>query len=442
MNDNDAPAVPVWTLCTSEANALVPAVADGDALTPERLAELRTALAAFSSAPLVTLEAWPLAKKRDRSAGLPLDALSPLAQELSRLVAASAKDVSAVAAVAESSEVLYRMVLPAKVAAQVGKGLVKPMASKAVKDGVYGDLVGKTANSAHGVVAKATFVPVERAAAGVATTGTAGTAVGTAAGAGAVTVAAPLVLLAVAVGASAYADDQRRKAIEHITELLEQLHDDNLERERNELDGCRDAIDKATGLLLDRGKVGASLGLDSAVHEISIAMQNAERRVKKWEVALSSFVGGWVEVSQLEASFPGVSEDGGTFRTHLELATLAVALKRRVVVLQGVEAGQSDPNNPFEHFVRSLKDDQQRILDLEARIDRVLLRLSALEVRAPKRLIDKVMTRKQVDGLLAASYRLRALEGGVGAAGAEAEVVIEIEKHSDGTLLVLPARTS
>ena len=256
------------------------------------------------------------------------------------------------------------------------------------------------------------------------------------------TVAAPLVLLAVAVGASAYADNQRQKAIEHITELLEQLHDDKLERERNELDGCRDAIDKATGLLLDRGKVGASLGLDSAVHAISTAIQNADRRVKKWEAALDSFVGNRVEVSELEAAFPGVCEDGGTFRTHLELAALAISLKRRVVLLQGVEAGQSDPDNPFENFVRSLKDDQQRILDLEARIDNVLLRLSALEVRSPQRLIDKVMTRKQVDSLLETSYRLRALGAGVGAVAPSQEVVIEIEKHSDGTLLVLPARAA
>jgi hypothetical protein len=95
------------------------------------------------------------------------------------------------------------------------------------------------------------------------------------------TVAAPLVLMAVAVGASAYADHDRQKAVENITELLEKLHDDKLEAERSELDGCRDAIDKATALLLDRGKVGASLGLDSAVHAISTATQNAERRVKK-----------------------------------------------------------------------------------------------------------------------------------------------------------------
>lgn len=435
MTDNDDNVVPIWTLCTSESNTLVPAVADGGTLTPERLTELRSALAAFSSEPLVTLEAHPLAKKRGRSAGLPLDAVSPLAQELSRLVAANAKSVPAVAQVAESSEVLYRMVIPAKVAAQIGKGLVKPMRSKAVANGIYDNLVDAATNVS---VAKATLVPVETAAKGTA----AGTAVGAAAAGGAITVAAPLVLLAVAVGASAYADNQRQKAIEHVTELLEQLHDDKLERERNELDGCRDAIDKATGLLLDRGKVGASLGLDSAVHAISTAMQNADRRVKKWEAALDSFVGNRVEVSELEVGFPGVCEDGGTFRTHLELATLAISLKRRVVLLQGVEAGQSDLDNPFASFVRSLNNDQQRILELEARIDDVLLRLSALEVRSPKRLTDKVMTRKKVDALLETSYRLRALGVGVGAVARSEEVVIEIEKHSNGSLMVLPARAA
>lgn len=437
MNDNDAPAVPVWTLCTSEADVRVPAVTEPGALTSERLTELRSALATFSSAPLVTLEAHPLATRRGRSGGLPLDAVSPLAQELSRLVAANATNVPAVAQVAESGEVLYRMVIPARVAAQVGKGLIKPMRSTAVANGIFDNLVDATTNV---TVAKATLVPVETAAASAATTGAAGTAVGTFAAGAAITVAAPLVLLTVAVGASAYADSQRQKAIEQITELLEHLHDDRLEHERSELDGCRDAIDKATGLLLDRGKVGASLGLDSAVHAISTAIQSADRRVKKWEASLDSVVDNRVEVSELEADFPGVCEDGGTFRTHLELANLAISLKRRVVLLQGVEASQSDPDNQFENFVRSLNDDQQRILDLEARIDNVLLRLSALEVRSPRRLIDKLMTRKQVDSLLETSYRLRALSAGVGAAAPSQEVVIEIEKHSDGTLLVLPAR--
>ena len=304
---------------------------------------------------------------------------------------------------------------------------------------MYGDLVASTGKSV--IAAKATFVPVETASAGA--TGTAvGAAAGTAAAGTAMTVAVPLVLMAVAVGASAYADHERQRAIENITELLEKLHDEKLESERSELDGCRDAIDKATALLLDRGKVGASLGLDSAVHAISIATQNAERRVKKWEAALDAVLeDDHVDVAELEAAFPGVTRDGGEFRAHLEMAALAIALKRRVIVLQGVEAGQGDQDNPFENFVRSLREDQQRINDLEGRIENVLRRLSALELRTPKRLIDKVMTRKQVDSLLDASYRLRALDPGQHAA-ANADVIIEIEKHGDGTLLVLPARAS
>jgi hypothetical protein len=127
------------------------------------------------------------------------------------------------------------------------------------------------------------------------------------------------------------------------------------------------------------------------------------------------------------------------FRIHLELAALAIALKRRVIILQGVEAGQSDPENQFENFVRSLKKDEQRIFDLEARIDNVLRRLSELEVRSPRGLIDNLMTRKQVNDLLETSYRLRALGTEFGALAPNQEVVIEIEKHSDGTLLVIPA---
>ncbi len=239
-----------------------------------------------------------------------------------------------------------------------------------------------------------------------------------------------------------YADQQRQRATEHIADLLQKLHDDKLEQERNELDGCRDAIDKATALLLDRGRVGASLGLDSAVYAISTATETAVRRVQRWEAALDAIGDKRVEAPKVEAAFPGISEEGGEFRTHVELAALAIALKRRVIVLQGVEAGQSAPDNPFENFVRSLRADQQRIDELEARIGTALLRLSALELRSPKRLIDKVMTRKQVDGLLDTSYRLRALRDGLGAAAPNAEVVIEIEKHSDGTLLVRPAHTS
>ncbi|MGB6040351.1 MAG: hypothetical protein WBG39_10940 [Gordonia sp. (in: high G+C Gram-positive bacteria)] len=435
MSDESGTVVPVWTLSTIEG-ATVPALADEGSLSPERLSELRSALAAFASAPMVTLEARPLPAKQKRSGGLQLDAMSPLAQELSRLVTNSSK-VPAVVEVAQSTETLYRMHVPAKFASEFGKGLVKQMPSKAVDGGFYGDLMSST-----GVVAKATYVPVEAASAG-AKGAVVGTATGAAAAGGALTVAAPLVLMAVAVAASAYADQQRQKAIENITALLEKLHVDRLEAERSELDGCRDAIDKATTLLLDHGKVGASLGLDSAVHAISAATQRAVTRVTRWESALDALAGNQVDVAELEVAFPGLTDDGGgEFRAHLELAALAIALKRRVVVLQGVEVGQSDVDNPFESFTRSLRDDQRQIADLEGRLEIVLRRLSVLELRSPKRLLDKVMTRKQVDSLLDTSYRLHALAPAHSTTCPNADVVIDIEKHSDGTLLVLPARAS
>jgi hypothetical protein len=137
-----------------------------------------------------------------------------------------------------------------------------------------------------GAVAQATFVPVGEAAAAGAIGGAGATVGAAVAGGTALTLAAPLVLMAVAVGASAAADYQRQQAIEHITELLEQLHEQKLDDERNELDGCRDAIDKATAILLDEGKLGVSLGLDSAVYEISKALAAADRRLAQWQNAL------------------------------------------------------------------------------------------------------------------------------------------------------------
>ena len=127
MSDHEMSVVPFWTLSTND-RAEVPAAALDASLTPGRLAELRSALAAFSSAPLVTLEAHPLPANRDRAAGgLPLDALSPLAK-VSRLVASRREEHASVARIAESGEVLYRMEVPPRLLRTVGKGLLKPMA--------------------------------------------------------------------------------------------------------------------------------------------------------------------------------------------------------------------------------------------------------------------------------------------------------------------------
>jgi hypothetical protein len=67
----------------------------------------------------------------DRSRGIPLDAASPLAQHLSQLISKTASPPSTT--LTTVSKGLYRMVVPAKVAAQFGEGLVRPMTSRRLR---------------------------------------------------------------------------------------------------------------------------------------------------------------------------------------------------------------------------------------------------------------------------------------------------------------------
>lgn len=431
MSDSKA-VVPVWTLATRDVS--VPAIMD-DAMTPERLGELRTVLAAMADAPIVTLEAHPMPKDLDRGPGIHLDCASPLATHLSQLVGQTSKAAPA-ASTAAAGEVLYRMVVPAKVAAQVGSGLVKPMASKAVAGGVHSALKGSSK-----IAAQATFVPVAgKAAAAGAAGGSAATAGAAVASAGALTVAAPLVLMAVAVGVSAHADHKRQQAIENITSLLKQLHDDALQRERSALNGCRSAIEKATAILLDQGRVGASLGLDSASYAIDVAISQAEDRVKTWREALVDVGNKPVEMAKLRKTFEGIDDEMGKFHAHLEIAALAIALKKRVIVLQAVEHSQLDPANPFESFVGALKSDQHRVNELEARIGSVLRQLSTLELDRPRGFRDKIFTASEVEKLLSASYKLRRLSEGLPETEGVSDVAIEIARNADGSVVVFPAK--
>ncbi|MER5894397.1 hypothetical protein [Streptomyces sp. NPDC001876] len=433
MIDYRKATVPVWALATGDVQ--VPAVVGDEPMTAERLGELRSVLAALAAEPIATLEVHPLPDTLDRSRGIPLDAVSPLAQHLSQLITQSARSSSVAAKATAAGENLYHMVVPAKVAAQFGQGIVRPMVAKGVACGIRGPLV----NSTGSIAAHATFVPVGKAAAAGAAGGAGATAGVAAAGSVALTVAAPLVLMAVAVGVSAHVDQKRQQAIEHITELLEQLHEEKLDDEHSELDGCRDAIDKATAVLLDQGKLGASLGLDSAVHAINTALGKADRRLARWQSALDKVPDGEaVEIATLTKSFPGVDEPGGTFRAHLELAALAIALKQRVIVLQAVEHAQSDPGNLFENFARVLKRDHQRLTALESGIAGVLVRLSALELARPQSL-RPVFTTGEVDRLMRATNRIHQLGDGAMVDSRATDVAIDIAREKDGSVIVFPA---
>lgn len=245
--------------------------------------------------------------------------------------------------------------------------------------------------------------------------------------------------MAVAVGVSAYTDNKRQQAIEHITELLEQLQEEKLEAEHSELDGCRDAIDKATAILLDQGKLGASLGLDSAVHAINTALGAADRRLAGWQSTLDKLPEGKaVEISTLTKSFPGVDDQGGTFRTHLEIAALAIALKQRVIVLQAVEHAQSEPDNLFVNFARALKADHQPLNTLETSIAGVLERLSQLELARPSGL-RPVFTTGEVERLMRSANLIHKLGDGGMVNGRTTDVAIEIARDKEGLVVVFPA---
>ncbi|MFD7953431.1 hypothetical protein ACFV4X_08035 [Streptomyces ardesiacus] len=433
MTDDRKGIVPVWTLATGDVR--VPALTGDGPMTAERLDELRGALAALADEPIATLEARPLPDSLDRGRGIPLDAASPLAQHLSQLITQSARSSSSAATATATGEGLYRMVIPAKLAAQVGQGCLRPMTAKGTSGAIRSALV----DSSGKIAGASTFVPVGQAATAGAVGGagaTAGVAVG---GSAMLTVAAPLVLMAVAVGVSAHADGKRQQAIEHITEMLEQLQEQELEQEHSTLDGCRDAIDKATAILLDQGRPGVSLGLDSAVHAINSALGAVDRRLAKWQSALDKLPEGQtVDLGTLTKSFPGIDDQGGVFRAHLELAALAIALKRRVVVLQAVEHAQGDPDNLFQSFTRVLKRDQQRLDALESGLAGVLVRLSTLELARPSGL-RPVFTTAEVDRLMRAAHRIRQLGDGVVVDSRPTDVAIEIAREENGSVIVFPA---
>jgi len=404
-------------------------------MTSERLSQLRQALAVFLETPLVTMEAYALPPETHVGGGRLLDAASPLAVELRNLLLkAPANAARSSANLGKSTETLYRIVVPKVVAAQLGAGLVRHMPSKAVKGGIHSAILGRA-----GIVRHTTFVPVASPA-GAGAAATAGGAAGAATAAGVATMAGPLVLLAMATAASVYAEEQRRKAMERLTELLEELATYQLNEERDRLNGATRAIEKATALLLDKGEVGHSLGLDAAVNTVETALSTAERRVGKWRRRLEAFPTEGVDIRSLIEAFAGIDQPSGAFRVKLRLASLAIAMQRRVAVLQAVEHAQKSPELDFRRFTAVLQDEQERVDNLQSDLRALLVDIAELQLRAPNRHISLLLTRSDANDLLAWPGRLRQLMGEESAAVSELpEIEIGLIQRADGKVLVLPA---
>ncbi len=115
-----------------------------------------------------------------------------------------------------------------------------------------------------------------------------------------------------------------------------------------------------------------------------------------------------MEITALQKAFPDIDKPESEFRAHLEIATAAIAMKKRVLVLQAVEHAQMDRENPFESFVRTLKKDEKRVLELESGLNDLLRKLSQLQLTRSRRFLDKhLLTATEVDNLLNTTYKLR-----------------------------------
>ena len=396
--------VPVWMIGTESdklSEEFVPPPTSKDGITPERLTQLRDGLAAFMDTPLVSMEAHTLPSDFRSTGGRLLEASSPLARHLADLVRHSQSSLKSVSRTGASGEVLYRMVVPAKVARMLGAGVARSMPSALTTAGIHGGIL-----STAGLVGQATFVPV-------------GVVASVAGGAGLVTVAPPLVLLAIATAATVHAEKQRRLALRRITSLLGDLKQSQIHETRDALMASSRAVDKATAVLLDEGRLGHSLGLDSAVHAIDAAVEAAARRSEGWVKALEGFGNSDISPDQLERTFPGIEDSAGEFRGQLRMAAFTIAMKRRVAVLQAVDHAQQAPELTLPRFASNLKLEHEAVDELEKRLTDILQALARLQIGPSGRLIDRVLLREEVKTLLKWPARLREL------AEAEAPMVQE-----------------
>lgn len=400
----DEQTVPAWILATDDV-AMPPVNVDGR-MTPQRLEELRSALAAFVDAPIATLEVRPLPTSLDFSRGTPLGSASPLAQQLTELIDRTVQ-AGVSAGIESAQKALFRMVIPARVVDQFGAGFAEPAS---VPD------VGDESESSAGAVEVIKF---------------AATAVGVPPSIS--TVAAQLITMAVAAGISTYTGQRRE-----VLDLLEKIQQDNLKTEWFDLNGCRSAIDRAAAVLLDEGQIGETLGLGPAVHTVDKAVARTEGRLAEWQQALDGFQGRRVELGNLERRFGNFDDAQNEFHSHLRLAALAIKLKRRIEVLQATQHAQLNPGNSFESFTKVLNAGSERLNQLESGINDVLRRLSTIEVDRSKGLRDFAFSAGEVDKMLRTTYRLREL-GERLKPDSRADVAIEIARSSDGSVVVFPA---
>ncbi|MEU5554053.1 hypothetical protein ABZ738_30200 [Micromonospora sp. NPDC047793] len=150
--------------------------------------------------------------------------------------------------------------------------------------------------------------------------------------------------------------------------------------------------------------------MDAAVHTVDTAIAAAKRRADAWRAKLAAFSSEGVEIADLIKAFPGIDQPNSAFRIELRLASLAIATKRPVAVLQAVEHAQKSPELDFRRFTAMVQDEQRSVDELQGKRHALLVQLAELRLRAPTRsFTDRLLTQGEVNKLLAWPGRLRQL---------------------------------
>jgi hypothetical protein len=197
------------------------------------------------------------------------------------------------------------------------------------------------------------------------------------------------------------------------------------------------AISKATAVLADEGRLGASLGIDAAAHAVDTAVSRAERRLQGWETALSK-VGLTVTPDTLRRTFPGIESPHGEFRAKLEMAAFALSMKRRLVILQAAEHTRLNDGLALRRFTKELAKDSETLDELERRFTELVATISRLGLQAPDRRRNVLFRPGEVNNLLKWGPRLRKLADDtalkpIGASDVEVSLVVE----DDGDVRIL-----
>jgi hypothetical protein len=395
MSEGDP--LPFWILGSGPGEPLpVDVRLKAEGLTADKLRQLRSALAAFADDPPVTLERYEL-PAGTVTGGHAVAQGAPILKHLAAIVGPKAAVTTRTSA---GGETLYRMVVDQSVAGQLAQGLARPM--EAGGGGIYSAVLGKG-----GIVANARFVPAaaaEGGGVGLAAAG-GGAAIGLG---GAVVAAAPFVILAVAAASAIYTEEQRRRALERIESSLKELLKNDLDQEMAAINGAMPALAKATSLLVDDGRLGASLGIDSAAYAIDTAIERARNRTQRWLQDVSRLSQG-TTVDQIEKSFPGVKDGDGRFVAELRMAGLAVAAKRRIMVLQAVEHAQINQGLSLKRFLAEIEREATALDELEASLIDLLTKLSELPIRVGSGIRGRILLAHDADELLKWPERLRDL---------------------------------